>query len=48
MQCEPKFYLTLFLRFTKTKWLSVPPETSSYPFAVKLCANLAQLLITCS
>ncbi|MFS7941441.1 hypothetical protein Hanom_Chr05g00476301 [Helianthus anomalus] len=31
---------TLFLKFTKTKWLSVPPDTRSYPLSIKLCRNM--------
>lgn len=36
---EQVYSLTLFFRLTKTKWFSVPPETSSQPFSNKLCKN---------
>lgn len=35
---------TIFLKFTSTRWFSVPPDTRSYPTASKLCKYCDQKL----
>mmetsp|Transcript_4710 Transcript_4710/g.11943 ORF Transcript_4710/g.11943 Transcript_4710/m.11943 type:complete len:206 (+) Transcript_4710:461-1078(+) len=35
-------------KFTRTRWLSVPPDTRAYPSSWNLAAKAAQLLMTCS